>query len=204
MGTSSKGIETGESAASYGSGEFREGLLSEIPSLRAFAISLCGTIHQADDLVQDTLLKAWEHSRKFEPGSNLRAWLFTILRNIYFSLHRRRRREVEDANGIYSNSIATPPPQQSAIELTELRAAMAKLAEDQREVLMLVGASGFSYEETAEICGIAVGTVKSRLNRARNRLAELLEIFGPEDVGGDRFQNRSLGAATERHVLERN
>lgn len=203
MGNSSKAVEIGEHVESYGSREFREGLLAEIPSLRAFAISLCGAIDQADDLVQETLLRAWQHFRSFEPGSNLKAWLFTILRNNYFTLHRRRRREVQDPDGLYANSIATPPPQHSAVEMTEFRVALAKLSEEHREVLILIGASGLTYEETAQICGVAVGTVKSRLNRARIRLAELLAISGPEDLGGDRVSGSIVTAATERRILDR-
>jgi RNA polymerase sigma-70 factor (ECF subfamily) len=180
-----KAVENGEPVGSYGSREFRERLIAEIPGLRAFAISLCGTVHHADDLVQDTLLKAWERSHSFETGSNLKAWLLTILRNTYFAPHRRRPRDVQDVDGIYTNSIATPPSQQSAVEISEFRAALAKLSEEHREVLILAGASGLSYEETAQICGVAVRTVKSRLNRARYRLAELLRICGPEDLGSD-------------------
>jgi RNA polymerase sigma-70 factor (ECF subfamily) len=164
---------------------FREGMIAEMPNLRAFAISLSGNVHRADDLVQETLLKAWSNSNSFEAGTNLRAWLFTILRNTYYSLYRRRGREVQDSDGLYANRIATAAPQDSAMEMREFRVALAKLSEEHREALLLVGASGFSYEEAAEMCGVAVGTVKSRVNRARTKLAELLGIRGPSDIGSD-------------------
>ncbi len=168
---------------------FRDGLVNEMPNLRAFAISLCGNVTQADDLVQETLLKAWSNASKFETGSNLRAWLFTILRNTYFSLYRRKGREVQDSDGLYANRVATVAPQESAMEMQEFRVALAKLSEEHREALLLVGASGFSYEEAAAVCGVAVGTVKSRLNRARAKLAQLLGIRGPEDIGSGQISD---------------
>ena len=164
---------------------FRERLIAEIPNLRAFGTSLSGSSQQADDLVQDTLLKAWGSADSFVQGTNMRAWLFTILRNTYFSLYRRRGREVQDTDGIYSSKVAVQGGQESAIDLADFRIALAKLPEDQREVLIMVGATGLSYEETAEICGLAVGTVKSRVNRARRKLAELLGITGTNDLGPD-------------------
>jgi RNA polymerase sigma-70 factor (ECF subfamily) len=165
------------------SAAFREALIREMPGLRAFAVSLAGSFHQADDLLQDTLLKAWSSADSFTPGSNMRAWLFTILRNTYYSLYRRRGREVQDTDGVYSGRIATPPNQDGALDLADFQAALAKLPPEHRDVLLMVGAAGFSYEETAEICGVAVGTVKSRLNRARTRLAELLGITKASDFG---------------------
>jgi RNA polymerase sigma-70 factor (ECF subfamily) len=169
------------------SAAFREALIREMPGLRAFAVSLAGSFHQADDLLQDTLLKAWSSADSFTPGTNMRAWLFTILRNTYYSLYRRRGREVQDTDGVYSGRIATPPNQDGALDLADFQAALAKLPPEHRDVLLMVGASGFSYEETAEICGVAVGTVKSRLNRARARLAEVLGIKAASDLslGGE-------------------
>lgn len=165
---------------------FRDRLVAEIPNLRAFAVSLSGSIQNADDLVQDTLLKAWGHADSFTEGTSIRAWLFTILRNTYYSLYRKRGREVQDTDGVYSERVGVAPAQDGAIDLADFRTALAKLPEEQREVLIMVGASGLSYEETAEICGVAVGTVKSRVNRARTRLAELLGIAGASDIGPDR------------------
>jgi RNA polymerase sigma-70 factor, ECF subfamily len=165
---------------------FRDRLVAEIPNLRAFGASLSGSMQQADDLVQDTLLKAWSHSDSFTEGTNIRAWLFTILRNTYFSFYRKRGREVQDTDGIYSSRVAVPAEQDGAVDLADLRAALAQLSEEQREVLIMVGATGLSYEETAEICGVAVGTVKSRVNRGRVRLAELLGINRTDEIGPDR------------------
>lgn len=165
---------------------FREGLIAELPNLRAFAVSLCRSPEKADDLVQDTLLKAWGNSEKFQPGTSLRAWLFTILRNTYYSLYRKRGREVQDHDGTYAQRLAVSGEQESALALADFREALGKLSEEHREALILVGASGLSYEEAAEICGVAIGTVKSRVNRARARLAELLGISGVDDLGPDR------------------
>ena len=167
------------------SADFREGLIREMPGLRAFAVSLAGSFHQADDLLQETLLKAWSSSDSFTPGTNMRAWLFTILRNTYYSQHRRRGREVQDTDGVYAERIATPPNQEGALDLADFRAALAKLPPEHRDVLLMVGASGFSYEEAAQICGVAIGTVKSRLNRARARLATLLGITETADLGAN-------------------
>jgi RNA polymerase sigma-70 factor (ECF subfamily) len=164
----------------------REAVLAAVPSLRAFAISLSGNVDRADDLVQETLLRALVNIDSFEPGTNLPAWLFTILRNLFRSEYRKRRREVEDGDGTYAESLKSQPEQEARVEFREFRAALAKLPSDQREALILVGASGFSYEEAAGICGCAVGTIKSRVNRARTRLAELMSIESLDDFGPDR------------------
>jgi RNA polymerase sigma-70 factor, ECF subfamily len=164
----------------------RDQVLAAVPSLRAFAISLCGNVDRADDLVQETLLRALANIDSFQPGTNLPAWLFTILRNLFRSEYRKRRREVEDADGSYAETLKAQPSQTSHVEFQEFRTALAKVPPDQREALILVGASGFSYEEAAEICGCAVGTIKSRVNRARTRLAQLLHIENPNDFGPDR------------------
>ncbi|TCT10646.1 RNA polymerase sigma-70 factor (ECF subfamily) [Tepidamorphus gemmatus] len=160
-------------------------LLEHIPNLRAFAISLCGSPERADDFVQEALMKAWSNLHSFKPGTNMRAWLFTILRNGYYSELRKRRREVEDADDALASRLASLPEQHGHMDLNDFRKALAQLPEDQREALILIGASGFSYEEAAEICGCAVGTVKSRVNRARNRLAELLAVTSATDYGPD-------------------
>ena len=147
-----------------------------LPSLRAFARSLAHNAAQADDLVQDTLVKALANVDRFEPGTNLRAWLFTILRNHYYSQLRKLKREVEDADGKFAARIAVRPEQDGSVDLEDFKAAFAQLAPDHREVLTLVGASGCSYEEAAAICGCAVGTIKSRVNRARRKLSDLLGL----------------------------
>jgi RNA polymerase sigma-70 factor, ECF subfamily len=158
------------------SASLRDSLVAEMGSLRAFAVSLCGDKERADDLVQETLFKAWNHLDSFKEGTNLKAWLFTILRNTYFSERRKRRREVEDADGTYAGRLATHPEQHGHMDMQDFRAVLVRLPDDQREALILVGAAGFSYEEAAEICGCAVGTIKSRVNRARNRLADMLGL----------------------------
>jgi RNA polymerase sigma-70 factor (ECF subfamily) len=163
----------------------REAMLAAVPSLRAFAISLSGNVDRADDLVQETLLRAMANIESFQPGTNMSAWRFTILRNLFRSEYRKRRREVEDADGSYAESLRSQPEQHGRVEFEEFRVALAKLPPDQREALILVGASGFSYEEAAAICECAVGTIKSRVNRARTRLAELLSIDGVDDFGPD-------------------
>ena len=161
----------------------RDVMLAAVPSLRAFAISLSGNVDRADDLVQETLLRATANISSFRLGTNMPAWLFTILRNQFRSEYRKRRREVEDADGSYTDSLTSAPAQHGRLEFTELFAALAKLPLVQREALLLVGASGFSYDEAAAICGIPVGTIKSRTNRARTLLAELLGFDSAEEVG---------------------
>ena len=172
-----------------------EAMLRAVPSLRAFAISLCGNVDRADDLVQETLLRAWANLNSFEPGTNMSAWLFTILRNLFRSEYRKRRREVPDGEGTYAETLKTQPEQTSRVEFEEFRVALGKLPSDKREALVLVGASGFSYEEAADICGCAVGTIKSRVNRARTRLAELMSIESVYDFGPDRELKAVLGGS---------
>jgi RNA polymerase sigma-70 factor (ECF subfamily) len=168
----------------------RDVMLAAVPSLRAFAISLSGKVDRADDLVQETLLRAMANINSFKPGTNMSAWLFTILRNLFRSEFRKRRREVEDADGNYLDSLKSPPEQHSRLEFKEVFDALAKLPFVQREAVLLVGASGFSYDDAAVICGTAVGTIKSRVSRARRRLAELLVLdsagkFGAEHTAAE-------------------
>lgn len=157
-------------------------LVDHLPALRAFALSLTREGASADDLVQDTIVKAWTHIDKFQPGTNLRAWLFTILRNTFYSARRKTRREVSDSDGIHAARQATRPEHDGRLAMNDFRAAFDKLPDEQREALILVGASGFSYEEAAGMTGVAVGTVKSRANRGRRRLAELLQLEDGEDM----------------------
>ena len=163
----------------------REAILAAVPSLRAFAISLSGNVDRADDLVQETMLRALANIHSFQPGTNMSAWLFTILRNLFRSEYRKRRREVEDTDGSFAEGLKSHPEQLGRVEFQEFRTALAQLPPEQREALILVGASGFSYEEAADICECAVGTIKSRVNRARSRLAKLLSIESVEDFGPD-------------------
>jgi len=174
--------------------DLKDGLIALLPNLRAFAFSLCGQHDRADDLVQETLLKAWNHLDSFQEGTNLRAWLFTILRNTFITEMRRRRREVEDANGKKAEGLSVAPAQQGHIDMQDVRKALDLLPPHQREALVLVGAAGMSYDETAEITKCAVGTVKSRVNRARARLAQLLGMDSAETVGPD----FAMSAVTER------
>lgn len=166
---------------------FRSGLLDAVPRLRAFAVSLSGNKERADDLVQETLVKAWANSDKFQEGTNLIAWLTTILRNEFYNQHRSKSREVEDVEGSYIGRLSVLPSQDSHMELLHFEEALSQLPDEQREALILVGASGFSYIEAAEICGCAIGTIKSRVSRARDRLAEIMDIdinheFGPDEL----------------------
>lgn len=172
--------------------DLREALLTAVPGLRAFAISLAGQVDKADDLVQDTLLRALSNLHRFEQGTNLNAWLFTILRNLFHSEYRKRRREIEDPDGVFAGRLKVQPAQGSHLDFEDFRAALFELPEDQREALLLVGASGFSYEEAASICECAVGTIKSRVNRARIRLAALLNVEDVGDLGPDTMTRAAL------------
>lgn len=161
----------------------RADMLRALPHLRAFAISLCGNADRADDLVQEALMRGLAAIDSFRPGTNMTAWLFTILRNHFRSEYRKRRREVEDSDGHYAGSLKSQPEQYGQAEYREFRKALDTLPTDQREALILVGASGFTYDEAADVAGCAVGTIKSRVNRARTRLAELLDINDASDFG---------------------
>ncbi|MDR3494987.1 MAG: sigma-70 family RNA polymerase sigma factor [Ancalomicrobiaceae bacterium] len=172
----------------------KDALLAEIPSLRAFAISLSGSLDRADDLVQETLMKAWASSDNFSEGTSLRAWMFTIMRNTFYSQHRKQRREVQDVDGEAAARMVSAPEQHGHLDLADFRTALARLPPDQREALILVGASGFSCEEAAAICNCAVGTVKSRVNRARQRLIQLMAVDPADDFGPD------LAAASGPHA----
>lgn len=161
----------------------KEELVEHLPAMRAFAMSLTRNSATADDLVQDAVVKAWSNFDKFKPGTNLRAWLFTILRNTYYSLYRKRKREVEDPDGVMAGKLSEKPAHDGHLAMADFRVAFAKLTDEQREVLILVGAEGFSYEDAAEMCGCAIGTIKSRTNRARTRLAELMHLDDDDDLG---------------------
>jgi RNA polymerase sigma-70 factor (ECF subfamily) len=164
----------------------RDELLAQAPWLRRFALSLYGTIDRAEDLVQDTFLQALTHLDTFQSGTNLAAWLATILRNRLRDQYRRRQREVEDADGHYAGMLNSQPDQSARIEFAEFRAALAKLPLEQRQALILLGTSDLSYDEAAARCGCAAGTLKSRVHRARARLIDLLAIDSADDFGPDR------------------
>jgi RNA polymerase sigma-70 factor, ECF subfamily len=158
----------------------RDEILSAIPGLRAFAMSLCRNIDRADDLVQETLLRAFTNISSFQPGTNLRGWLTTILRNQYLSEARKHRREVEDTTGAYADALRSIPEQDARIAFEEFLAALATLPRDQQEVLLLVGGLGLRNDEAAVICGTRVATIRSRIYRARTRLKELFPTIGNE------------------------
>jgi RNA polymerase sigma-70 factor, ECF subfamily len=164
----------------------QDAMLAALPGLRAFAISLSGSADRANDLVQETVIRAMANIDSFTPGTNMSAWLVTILRNRFRSEYRKGRREVEDPDGTYQASLKAPPEQFGRLEFKELIEALAKLPYLQREALLLVAASGFSYDEVAAICGVAVGTIKSRVSRARQRVAELLVLDSAATFGLDR------------------
>lgn len=164
---------------------FKRELLAALPNLRAFAVSLVGRHDRADDLVQDTIMKAWAKQESFEIGTNIKAWLIKILLNSFYSQMRKNGREVQDSDGILTERLSVHPAQHGALDLQDFRVALNTLPPDQREAIILVGASGFSYEEAAEICNCAVGTIKSRVSRARQRLQDILGVTGEGDFGPD-------------------
>ena len=138
---------------------FKREMLATLPSLRAFAVSLTGKHDKADDLVQDTVMKAWAKQSSFEMGTNIKAWLFTILRNEFYSQMRKRGREVQDTDGAFTERLSVHPSQYGSMDLEDFKAA--------------------------SICECAVGTMKSRVSRARTRLTELLKVSGESDYGPD-------------------
>lgn len=153
-----------------------------IPALRAFARTLVRNPFDADDLVQETLLKGIANVHRFTPGTSLKSWLFTILRNTFYTSIKISNREHPGATDCVSGDCAILPGQEWTIRGRELRVALDRLPHDQREVLILIGVLGASYEEAAEICGCAMGTIKSRLNRARTRMLEYLEAEDVRDL----------------------
>ena len=160
----------------------KDELVDHLPALRSFALSLTRNSATADDMVQDTVVKAWTNIDKFKPGTNLRAWLFTILRNNYYSSRRKLNREVADVDGVFTETLSVKPDHDGRMQLADFKVAFETLPDEQREALILVGASGFSYEEAAEMCGVAIGTIKSRANRGRAKLTELLHLDEDEPM----------------------
>jgi RNA polymerase sigma-70 factor (ECF subfamily) len=154
--------------------EFKDQLAQVIPHLRAFGRSLSGSRDLADDLVQETLLKAWAARKRFQAGTNMRAWTFIILRNLFLSQMRRARFKGEWDDVTAAKILSAPASQDRHVELGDMQRALLHLPQPQREALILVGAGGFAYEEAAEICGCAVGTIKSRVARGRVALEALL------------------------------
>jgi RNA polymerase sigma-70 factor, ECF subfamily len=163
----------------------QDAIVAAIPSLRAFAISLCRNGEQAEDLVQETLLRGYANIKSFTPGTNMMAWLFTILRNEFYSECRRRRRRPFESIDERADSLAARPTQVAQAAHQELCVALNKLPPEQRVAVVLVAASGLSYDEAAKVCGCPTGTMKSRVFRAREELARILSIEGPEDFAED-------------------
>jgi RNA polymerase sigma-70 factor (ECF subfamily) len=153
----------------------REALIQSIPSLRAFAISLCRDRNEADDLVQETLIRAWNNLGDFQEGTNFKAWLFTILRNNFYNSLRKLKHQTEYAKSMDSSSFIEPASQEKKLEFKDVIRGLGALPPDQREALILVTVENMSYEEVALICGCPIGTVKSRVNRARARLEAQME-----------------------------
>ncbi len=150
------------------------GLVAALPALKAYARSLTRNADVADDLVQETACKAWAARRQFRPGTNLEAWLFTILRSSFIAGCRRRRHEVDDPEGVLASRIESPPPQEAVVMRLSLQHAFQRLSSEQQEVLVLLGAEGRSYAEAAERAGVVTGTIKSRAHRARHQLSALM------------------------------
>ena len=175
--------------------DLRDQLLAALKPLRAFAISLCRDRDRAEDLVQETVVKALSKLHRFEIGTDLQAWLFTILRNSFYSQMRVRGREIEDVDGQQAGRLISVPEQMGHLAFDDLRHALHKLPPLQREVLLLVGAQGYSYEEAARICGVAVGTIKSRLCRARQQLAVLMGETHTGEIGHDSLTLAALNKA---------
>ncbi len=169
-----KGTEAPQEHVSLSDPEFKKQLAVVIPHLRAFGRSLSGSRDLADDLVQETLLKAWAARKRFQAGTNMRAWTFIILRNLYLSQMRRARFKGEWDDLVADRILAAPASQDRHVELSDMQRALLHLPQPQREALILVGAGGFAYEEAAEICQVAVGTIKSRVARGRVALEHLL------------------------------
>jgi len=184
--------------------EFKSELTAVIPHLRAFARGLCGKSDLADDLVQETLLKAWTARDRFEPGTSIRAWTFVILRNVYLSGLRRSRFQGDYDETAAERILSAPAEQEGPMHLSDLHRALMTLAPERREALLLIGAGGFSYEEAAAIAGCAVGTIKSRVGRARAQLAIMIEEGSITRRGkDDRIANTAIMEELERATTTR-
>ena len=175
--------------------QFQSDLTKLLPNLRAFARSLTRSGDEADDLVQEALMKAWRNWQQFAPDSNLKAWMFTILRNAHLSERRKRKNEVQDVDGELAGQLSVKAEQPGHMDVVDFNAAFAQLLPEHREALVLIGAEGFSYEEAALMCGCAVGTMKSRVNRARNKLAQIMGLDSPAEIGAGEKSDAYLKAA---------
>lgn len=181
--------------------DFKAALMEVTPHLRAFARSLCGDPVQADDLVQDALLKAWNARESYTENTSFKAWTFTILRNSFYSEKRRSWRSTGLEPGVAEATLVASDDPDKGLELVALRNALEHLPQDQREAIILIGAGGMAYDEAAEIVGCAVGTIKSRVSRARKALAELLNADdgGPTGASGS---NVTSGEAAFNDIMD--
>lgn len=180
-----------EEKPEFNEAEFKRDLTALIPHLRAFSRSLCGNATLADDVAQDALLKAWNARERFIPGSNLKAWTFTILRNQFYSIKRRSWRATSLEPEVAEQTIVANSDAEQSMHLIDLRRGLDMLKDDQREAIILIGASGLSYEEAAEVCDCAVGTIKSRVSRARKALET---IMASGNFDGDADEVRAVDA----------
>ncbi|MGE8126745.1 sigma-70 family RNA polymerase sigma factor [Methylobacterium sp. NPDC080182] len=171
---------------------FQASLLALVPNLQRFARSLLRSHVGADDLLQNTLLRAWRSRASFAPGTNLEAWLFTIMRNQFYNEHRKRGREVQDEDGAQAERMVSLPEQGGHLDLSDVQAALDRLAPPMRQALVLVAIENLTYEETAAVMQCRIGTVKSRVWRARTQLAEMLGYTGLE-VGSDDIMLAAAG-----------
>lgn len=162
---------------------FREDLVRTLPHLRAFARGLCGRPDMADDLVQETAIKAWAARDRFQPGTNFKAWTFAILRNHFLSELRRNRHQVDYDPEAAERLLVMQADQEAPLHLSDMEAALMKLSPERREAVLLIGAGGFTYEDAAAVADCAVGTMKSRVARARTELANLLDPDAAESDG---------------------
>lgn len=166
--------DSDEETPEFNEAEFKKELTALIPHLRAFSRSICNNATLADDVAQEAMLKAWKARERFRPGSNMKAWTFTILRNQFYSVKRRSWRATSLDQDVAEQTIVATSDAEQSVHLNELRRGLDMLKESQREAIILIGASGLSYEEAAEICGCAVGTIKSRVSRARKALEVIM------------------------------
>lgn len=178
--------------------DFKRELTQVVPHLRAFARGLCGRPDLADDLVQDTLLRAWAARDRFVPGTSIRAWTFTILRNAWFTEMRRNRFRADYDETVADRILTSPAGQEAPLHLADLSRALMELPAERREALLLVGAGGFSYEEAAAICGCAVGTIKSRVGRGRAQLTAMIEEGRIPTRGNASESSQALMAELDR------
>ncbi len=181
------GAQAEQSELSGDSGDaFKAQLVSLLPHLRAFSRGLCGRPDQADDLVQETVMRAWTARESFVEGSNMKAWTFTIMRNHFLNfLRQQRRKDMTYVEGLDADAPVVAN-QEDGVHVSDLQAALNRLPDDRREALLLVGAGGLSYDEAAAICGVAAGTMKSRVSRGRAQLALIIAGDGQMDPVADR------------------